>query len=38
MLSLPLRVPNMVVWPFSKGSLSRIRAMGGIIKVVDTKE
>jgi hypothetical protein len=38
MLSLLLKVLNIVVWPLSKGSLSRIRATGGIIKVVDIKE
>ena len=38
MLSLLLRVPNIVVWPLSKGSSSQIRATGGMIKVVDIKD
>jgi hypothetical protein len=37
MLNLLLRVPNIVIWPFSKGSSSRIRAIGGIIIVANTK-
>jgi hypothetical protein len=37
MLNLPFKVPNNIVWPFSKGSLSQIRAISGIIKVADTK-
>ena len=37
MLSLLLIVPNIVVWPLSRGSLSRIRATGNIIKVIDMK-
>jgi len=36
-LSLLLIVPNIVVWPLSRGSLSRIRATGNIIKVIDMK-
>lgn len=38
MLSLPLSVPNIEVWPLSRASSSRSRAIGGIIKVADTKD
>jgi hypothetical protein len=33
-----LRVLNIVVWPLSRGSLSRSRAIGGIIKAADAKD
>jgi hypothetical protein len=38
MLSLLLRVLNIVVWPLFRGSLSRSRAISSIIKAANAKD
>ena len=31
-------MPNIVVWPLSRGSSVRSRGVGGIVKVIDAKD
>ena len=38
MLRALLRVPNIVVWPLSRGSSIQSRGVSGIVKVIDAKD